>query len=108
VTEAALKTKIVKWLQSQNVVAWRNPSGPFSESGLPDIFAVLPGGRLVAIEAKQPGRYSRPIVGCTEAQKKWLHTLGSHGAITMCVDSLETVKLLIYRELELQRIGAPT
>lgn len=88
VTEAAVVRAIVRELDTRGIVSW-NTNGSAGETGLPDRMAVLPGGRLLCIEAKRPkgGRVS-------PKQQWWLDRLAGAGALTIvCRDVRELREL---------------
>ena len=87
--EGTLKGRIMRYLKSVNVYAWSNPAGPFSKGGLPDILGVLPGGRMLAIEAKAPGRYKDPRDGLTPAQVITLAHLEVAGVAVIVTDNYQ-------------------
>lgn len=98
--EDSLKAAIVKMLTKRGIFSWRNPVGPFSRAGLPDILGCLPGGRFLGVEAKAPGRYKDPTTGLTPAQVHVLDMLNRSGALAICVDSVEAVELALDHYLE--------
>ena len=68
-TESDLVRASLMYLKSKNVMAWRNNTGAwkvgkhyirFGSPGSGDIFAVLPKGRFLSIEAKLPGKKPTP------------------------------------------------
>ena len=95
--ESRLVRACLDLLHLRGVWAWRNNTGAatyldaqgrrrlvrFGQAGAPDILGILPGGRLLAVECKV-GR--RPL---TRAQQVWLAWLEQHGALAVCVRSVE-------------------
>lgn len=102
-SERALKTAIVRSLKEQGILAWRNPVGPFSNAGLPDILAVLPRGRLLAIEAKAPGRYKNVMSGLTPTQHAWCDALRKAEALVIVTDSLSDFRICLAEALQANR-----
>lgn len=78
-------------LKRRGVYAWRSGAGPYAPAGIPDILGCYK-GRLVAIEAKRPGKYREPATGLTEPQRKRLLALQGAGALAMVVDSVADVE----------------
>jgi len=63
-------------------------SGP-NDRGKPDRMVMMPGGRVVFVEVKAPGK--KP----TKLQSYWLEKLSGLGFKAVVVDSVETVDQLI-------------
>ena len=79
--------ELLKW---KGIFHFRNNSGAlkvadrlvrFGQAGSPDVLALLPGGRLLAIEVKSASGRLRP------AQEAWLAEARRHGAATLVVRS---------------------
>ena len=54
-------------------------------SGVPDRIVLMPGGRLVFVELKAPGKHMRPL---QEYRKRQLESLGFH---VYCIDRPEKI-----------------
>lgn len=84
--ETALKTKVLKWLKSQDV--WVYKTSDRYRSGIPDLL-ILKEGRLYAIELKSSvGKVS--II-----QEFTLRMMKKHGALTGICRSLEEVQCIL-------------
>ena len=86
--------EIIKWLQSQGCIAWRQNSGSvrvgsrtinMGGKGQPDIMGILPGGRFLAIENKSNGSAVAP------EQVSWMEKARAQGAYCFIARSLEDV-----------------
>lgn len=58
------------------------------ETGVPDRICILPGGRIIFVELKRPGRKD----GCSERQKKMFRVLSSLGCEVWLINSLDDLK----------------
>jgi hypothetical protein len=85
-TEAAVVRAVVRELDARSIVSW-NVGPANGETGLPDRMAVLPGGRLLAIECKRPdgGRVS-------PKQRWWLKRLRDAGALALVVSDVRELR----------------
>jgi len=81
-----MKAAILRLLRSNGIVCWSAAAGPYSTSGIPDILGAMPGGRLLAIEVKMPGK--KP----TKLQAARLADLVAAGANAWWTDNIEDVK----------------
>ena len=57
--------------------------------GVPDRIVILPGGRVVFVELKAPGKQLQPL------QRKWMKTLRSLGHQVYKIDSEEDIERFI-------------
>lgn len=57
--------------------------------GVPDRIVILPGGRVVFVELKAPGKQLQPL------QRKWMKTLRSLGHRVYKIDSAEDIERFI-------------
>ena len=85
-TEATVVKAVVREHDRRGIVSWNVGAGN-GETGLPDLMAVLSGGRLLAIECKRPdgGVVSRK-------QAWWLRRLRDAGAIAVVVRGVEELR----------------
>lgn len=58
-------------------------------SGVPDRIVLMPGGRLVFVELKAPGKHMRPL---QEFRKRQLESLGFH---VCCIDQPDQIPALL-------------
>ena len=80
--EGRVKAKIKARLKAAGLWFFMPVAGPFGRHGIPDFIAMLPDGRLLAIEAKAPGcRFQ-----LTDIQARTLSEIVAHGGIAVCVD----------------------
>lgn len=85
-TEAAVVRAVVRELDARAIVSW-NVGPANGETGLPDRMAVLPGGRLLAIECKRPdGGHVSP------KQRWWLARLRDAGALALVVSDVRELR----------------
>jgi len=94
--ETSLTKAILHYLRVvRHLPAWRNNTGAvrvgrrlirFSEPGAADVLAILPGGRLLAVEAKV-GR-DRP----TPAQEAWLDMARAAGALALVARTVQELE----------------
>ena len=59
--ESKLQTRAVGYARSLGLLVKRNYQGPGAESGWPDVELFAPGGRVVLIEFKAPGKEPRKL-----------------------------------------------
>ena len=88
--ETTLKKQILAALATIGVTAWNSPSGlarrgriHMAPTGTPDIIGYLPGGRMLALEVKMPGK--KPSVG----QLEWIAKATSAGVASTVVRSVD-------------------
>ena len=105
--EGDLVKQCLQWLQLHGIVAWRMNSGRLPTTykgkqrlvsfhgmpGLSDVIGILPKGRFLACEIKQPGNSP------TLLQKSFLDLVNAAGGLGICVHSLDD----LIRALELER-----
>lgn len=97
--ETSLVRSVIAWLLANGIMAWRVNTGMqiaeykgvrrairFGEPGMADVLAILPGGRLLAIECKA-GKNQ-----LSEKQKDWLCRAAAAGALTIVARSLSDVE----------------
>ena len=70
---------------------WVSPG----ETGVPDRICILPGGKVIFIELKRPGRKN----GLSERQKKIMRVLEKLGCKVWRINSLEDLKARIENEI---------
>jgi len=90
--EAPLKRAILRLLKKRGYLAWSNPQNAYTQSGIPDIQGVLPGGRAFFIECKAPGRYANPVSGLSKIQAMWVNALREVGALVLVTDSVAAIE----------------
>lgn len=73
---------------------WVNKSpSPWDPEGIIDIIGCLaPDGQYVAIELKQPGKFTDPRQGLSEPQRRFLRRVHEAGGIAICADAVDTVE----------------
>ena len=97
--EVDVQRKCLDWLKERGIFHWRQnqaavprPGGYRRFNGLlgvSDILGVLPNGRFLAIEVKQPGK--KPTV----EQEAFLKRVNDLGGVGICVHSLYELKALL-------------
>lgn len=87
--EAELERKICEYVRRLGGRAFKfvSPGAP----GVPDRLCVLPGGRLIFIEVKRPGRKD----GLSVQQKKIIGWLRKLGCTVWVINDYETFRRLI-------------
>jgi hypothetical protein len=85
-TEAAVVRAVVRELDARSITHW-NVGPANGETGLPDRMAVLPGGRLLAIECKRPGGGR-----VSPKQRWWLGRLRDAGALALVVSDVRELR----------------
>ncbi len=65
------------------------------ENGVPDRICILPGGKIIFIELKRPGRKD----GVSARQKKMFRVLKSLGCKAWRIDNLEDLKARLQNEV---------
>lgn len=87
--ESALEQAVRKYVRSLGgrCFKWVCPG----EAGAPDRICILPGGRIIFVELKRPGRKD----GLSGRQKKMLRTLRALGCEAARIDSLDGLKDLL-------------
>lgn len=103
-TETALVRACLQYLSLRGILAWRNnTTGVYDPvrkrfrtftgmKGVADVLGVLPGGRLLAVEAKQPrGRLS-------EEQKVFLDGVNRAGGLAVVVRDVRQLAEALERE----------
>lgn len=91
--ESALEQAVRKYVRSLGgrCFKWVCPG----ENGVPDRICILPGGKVVFIELKRPGRKD----GCSERQKKIMRVLSSLGCKVWLINSLDDLKARLSDEI---------
>jgi hypothetical protein len=59
--ENAVKRKIIKILDDHKIFHWCAAASAYGVKGVSDRLAILPNGKLLAIEAKAPGKKATPL-----------------------------------------------
>ena len=109
--EAEVLRSILATLSWLSVPAWRNNTGAFlaehngrsrlvrfGSPGGSDVYAILPGGRFCAIEAKRRG--NRP----TPAQVAFLRMIAAAGGLAFWADDPATVERVVRAALDNPRL----
>ena len=65
------------------------------ENGVPDRICILPGGKIIFIELKRPGRKD----GMSARQKKIFRVLKALGCMAWRIDNLEDLKARLENEV---------
>lgn len=91
--ESTLEQSMRKYIKSLGGKAfkWVSPG----EVGVPDRICILPGGRVIFVELKRPGRKN----GLSERQKKIARVLEGLGCEVWCINSMEDLKERIENEI---------
>ncbi|MDO4301237.1 MAG: VRR-NUC domain-containing protein [Clostridia bacterium] len=91
--ESTLEQSVGKYIKSLGgcTFKWVSPGA----TGVPDRICILPGGHVIFIELKRPGRKN----GLSERQKKILRVLEGLGCKVWCINSLEDLKERIANEV---------
>jgi hypothetical protein len=105
--EKDIQKRILEKLARRGVFAWRNNSGmmfgkhkgkkwavKMGAAGSADIIGILPSGRFLAIEVKQPGK--KP----SEIQEKFLSRIRNNGGLAFVATSTEDIDIHLEREEE--------
>lgn len=84
--ESTLERAVRKYIRSigGRCYKWVCPG----ENGVPDRICILPGGRIIFIELKRPGRKD----GLSERQKKVFRVLHDLGCEAWCINNLADLK----------------
>ena len=84
--ERSLEARLVRRAKSMGGLAlkWVSPS----TAGVPDRIVFLPGGRIIFVELKSPGKRLSPL------QARMASVLTELGAEVRCIDSLEALDAL--------------
>lgn len=93
--EKAITNDILEYLRDAGVMAWKAGAGPYQRGGISDILGVLPDGKFLAIEVKDPSRKSQVNAGATKAQVKFIDDVRDHKGMAMVVTSADTVAMEI-------------
>ena len=100
-SENEIQNSILEWLYFVGIFAWRNNSAAVydkragayrrkskhDKNGVSDILAILPDGRLLAIEVKKNKR-QKP----SQAQANFIDHINNQGGIAMVAWSIEQVE----------------
>lgn len=78
-SEASLERKLVHEVQKRGGLCWKFTSP--GVSGVPDRIVIMPGGRVVFVEMKAPGKRMRPL------QKKRADQIQAMGIPVYCLNS---------------------
>ena len=91
--ESKLEQAVRKYIKSLGGQAfkWVSPG----ETGVPDRICILPGGKVIFIELKRPGRKN----GLSERQKKIARVLEALDCKVWCINSMEDLKERIENEI---------
>lgn len=90
--ETALVRQVLEYLRLRKIPSWRANAGgamrggrlvKMAPAGTPDVLAILPGGRLLGVEAKSPTGRLR------ETQIAWRDAAEKAGALYWVVRSLD-------------------
>lgn len=89
--EGKVKSAVLRLLSSRNIFSWNNPTGcartawgaflRFGRPGAPDVIAILPGGRFLAIECKSAKGRQSP------EQRAWQRLCEAAGGLYVVVRS---------------------
>ena len=83
--ESGLESKVVKWAEAQGGEAPKLVL--VNERGFPDRTLLLPGGRMLLVELKRPGKSKK-----YEQQKKWVNRLQELGFVADFFDNLDDIE----------------
>lgn len=88
-TESGLERRICEYIRRRGGRAFKfvSPGAP----GVPDRLCVLPGGHVIFIEVKRPGRQD----GLSVQQKKIIAWLRAAGCVVWTVNDFETFRRLL-------------
>jgi hypothetical protein len=91
--ESTLEQSMRKYIKSLGGIAfkWVCPGA----TGVPDRICILPGGHVIFIELKRPGRKD----GLSERQKKIARVLEGLGCKVWCINNMEDLKARIENEI---------
>jgi hypothetical protein len=109
--ETDLVAQCLAWLRLHGVFAWRCNSGAavfgsgkskrfvrfHDEPGMPDIVGVLPGGRMLVVEAKMPG--ARTALKRRLEQESFRERVTALGGLALLVTSLAELEKALVEEL---------
>ena len=88
--ENAVKKKVKDILNRHGVFHFPVAASPYGYAGISDRLAVLPNGKLLAIECKAPGKLPTPL------QMEFLKKVGKNGGYGFVVDGEEALQALDY------------
>ena len=86
--EQTIVNAVIRELDRRRIPHW-NISAGNGETGLPDRLAVLPGGRLLAIECKTATGRVAP------KQQWWIDRLNTAGALAIVVRHIDQLRLVL-------------
>jgi hypothetical protein len=99
--ESEIRQSIQRYLDLKGIFNWRQWQGQFSVKGVPDIIAILPGGRALGIEVKVPGWKFKENSKHECEQLEFLSHIGLSGGVGFFATSIEEVE----RQLEIVKGG---
>jgi hypothetical protein len=95
--EADFQTRVLKRFQKSHGGVWIKYHGSqYSQSGVSDLL-ICHRGRFVAIELKQPGKYTPSATGMNEQQTKFVNDVEVAGGVSGCADSYIEVQAILDR-----------
>ena len=88
--ENKIKSKVKLLLLKHGIFNFPVAASPYGYAGISDRLAVLPNGKLLAIECKAPGKVATPL------QMEFLKKVGKNKGYGFVVDGEEALQALDY------------
>ena len=88
--ENKIKKKVKDLLTEHGIFHFCIAASPYGYAGISDRLAVLPNGKLLAIECKAPGKQATPL------QMEFLKKVGKNNGYGFVVDGEEALQALDY------------
>ena len=88
--ENKIKKKVKDLLTEHGIFNFCIAASPYGYAGISDRLAVLPNGKLLAIECKAPGKVATPL------QMEFLKKVGKNNGYGFVVDGEEALQALDY------------
>ena len=88
--ENAVKKRVKALLERHGIFNFPVAASPYGYAGISDRLAVLPNGKLLAIECKAPGKQATPL------QMEFLKKVGKNKGYGFVVDGEEALRALDY------------
>lgn len=95
--ESVVVAAIVRALEARGCIAVKMHGSQYMPKGFPDLLVVKPGGAMVLLEVKVPGRTDGPAGnGLAAVQLAWLWRLAVQGASCGHADDVPGALLVVF------------